>query len=53
MISTPDPSQTPKRKYNILNDPSFLASNTMPPFLKPPQKPDLTSRRFFIEIVVY
>ena len=41
MISTPDPSQAPKRKYNILNDPSFLASNTMPPNLKPPQKPDL------------
>ena len=41
MISSPDPSQAPKRKYNILNDPSFLASNTMPPNLKPPQKPDL------------
>ena len=51
MISTPDPSQAPKRIYNIMNDPSFLASNTntMSPNLQPPQKSDMHRDDFLLK----
>ena len=46
-VTDPDPSQAPRNKYNIIKNPSFLVSYTMPPNLKPPQKP------IFIATILY